>query len=233
MQNINEERTQSEPLYEERVRTYGSRPASVTAGMAGMAGMTNMASMTNLRMPSARRRTYRLHVPEDLPIRLYGTAPDSIVDGPGVRFVIFVQGCPHHCPGCHNPGSHDMEGGTVSSTAELWSAIRRDPLLTGVTFSGGEPFLWAEELAEIGRAAAEVGLDVMTYTGYTYEQLLGMAEENPGVKKLLTVTNYLVDGRYEEENRDLTLRYRGSSNQRILDVTCYPNSKNAVSVKWA
>ena len=187
--------------------------------------------MTKLHLPTTRRRTYNMI--EDKPIRLFGTASESIVDGPGVRFVIFVQGCPHHCPGCHNPGSHDLCGGTMSSTLELWNEIRRDPLLTGVTFSGGEPFLWADELAEIGKAAADKGLDVMTYTGYTYEQVLEMAETDPGVKRLLTVTNYLVDGRFEEELRDLSLKYRGSSNQRILDVTCYPNSKNAVCTKWS
>ncbi len=169
---------------------------------------------------------------EDRPIRLFGTVAESIVDGPGVRYVIFVQGCPHHCPGCHNPGSHDPRGGSETTTAELWSAIRRDPLVTGVTFSGGEPFLWASELAELGRAAAEVGLDVMTYTGYTYEQLLEMAETDEGVRALLTVTNYLVDGRFEQDKRDLTLKYRGSSNQRILDVTCYPNSTNALTPHW-
>ncbi|MGN1345363.1 MAG: anaerobic ribonucleoside-triphosphate reductase activating protein [Eubacteriales bacterium] len=170
---------------------------------------------------------------QDKPIRLFGTVSESIVDGPGVRYVIFVQGCPHHCPGCHNPGSHDPRGGRLSSTADLWDEIRRDPLLTGVTFSGGEPFLWADELADIGRAAADMGLDIMTYSGYTYEQLLEMAEQNPGVKRLLTVTNYLVDGRFEMEHRDLNLKFRGSTNQRILDVTCYPNSTNAVCAKWS
>ncbi len=169
----------------------------------------------------------------DKPIRLFGTASESIVDGPGVRFVIFVQGCPHHCPGCHNPESHDPSGGKLSSTLDLWKEIQRDPLLTGVTFSGGEPFLWADELADIGAAARDAGLDVMTYTGYTYEQLLKRGETDLSVRRLLTVTNYLVDGRFEQDKRDLTLKFRGSRNQRILDVTCYPNSKNAVCTKWS
>ena len=100
-------------------------------------------------------------------------------------------------------------------------------MLRGVTFSGGEPFLWGNELYEIGRAAQEAGLDVMTYSGYTYEQLLGKAKTEEGVRKLLSVTNYLVDGPFVLAERDLSLKFRGSRNQRILDVTCYPNSEEA------
>ena len=176
------------------------------------------------------RRTPDVTV-EDTPIRLFGVVRESIVDGPGLRFVVFVQGCPHHCPGCHNPDSHDYNGGYMSSTARLWEAIQKQPLLKGLTFSGGEPFLWGKELAVLGRAAREKGLDVMTYSGYTYDQLLKMAETDRGVHELLSVANYLVDGRFEMEKRDLTLRFRGSSNQNIYDVTCYPNSKNAARIE--
>ncbi len=164
---------------------------------------------------------------EEMPIRLFGVARESIVDGPKLRFVVFVQGCPHHCPGCHNPESHDPEGGYISSTTRIWNAIKENPLLKGVTFSGGEPFLWGHELAAIGKAAREAGLDVMTYTGFTYEKLLEKAKTEPAVKELLTVTNYLVDGPFVLAERDLNLKYRGSRNQRILDVTCYPNSTAA------
>ena len=167
-----------------------------------------------------------------LSIRLYGTVSESIVDGPGIRFVIFVQGCPHHCPGCHHPQSHDPEGGTLTDTAALWEKILAHPHIDGITFSGGEPFTHAAALAEIGRAAREKGLNVMTYSGYTYERLLAMADSDPGIKSLLTVTNYLVDGPFVLAERDLTLKYRGSRNQRILDVTCYPNSAEAVVMDW-
>ncbi len=160
----------------------------------------------------------------DIPLRLFGTASDSIVDGPGLRFVIFVQGCPHACPGCHNPESHDPTGGTPSSTNELWKKIAARPEISGVTFSGGEPFTHAEALAEIGRAVRELGKTVMTYSGYTYERLLEMAKEDRHIHDLLTVTNYLVDGPFVMAQRDITLKYRGSRNQRILDITCYPNS---------
>ena len=177
-----------------------------------------------LHVPHMHVRTPTLR---DLPIRLFGVVRESIVDGPDLRFVIFVQGCPHHCPGCHNPDSHDPAGGYVSSTARLWNAIRENPLLQGVTFSGGEPFLWGEELSEIGSAAREAGLNIMTYTGFTYERLLERAESESGIKKLLSVTNYLVDGPFLLAERDLSLKFRGSRNQRILDITCYPNTKEA------
>ncbi len=159
-----------------------------------------------------------------LPIRLFGVVRESIVDGPGLRFVVFVQGCPHHCPGCHNPGSHDPNGGKLTDTAKIWNAIGKVHLLEGVTFSGGEPFLWGKELAVIGRAARERGLDIMTFTGFTYEVLLEKAKTDEGVRELLTVTNFLVDGPFVLALRDISLKFRGSSNQRILDITGYPNT---------
>ncbi|MBQ7921249.1 MAG: anaerobic ribonucleoside-triphosphate reductase activating protein [Clostridia bacterium] len=162
-----------------------------------------------------------------MPIRLYGIVRESIVDGPGLRFVVFVQGCPHHCPGCHNPESHDPQGGFSTTTTRIWENLIKNPSIRGVTFSGGEPFLYAKELAEIGKCARERGMDVMTYSGYTLDALLGMAEKDAGVHALLSATQYLVDGRFEEDKRDLLLRFRGSKNQHIYDVTCFPNSKNA------
>lgn len=164
---------------------------------------------------------------ENLPVRLAGIIRESIVDGPELRFVVFVQGCPHHCKGCHNPETHSSDGGFTTSTAAIWRDIISNPLLRGITFSGGEPFLWGRELAIIGRAAAERGLNILTSTGYTYEKLVKMAETDRGVHDLLSVTNYLIDGPYIEEQRNLSLKFRGSSNQRILDITCYPNNKAA------
>jgi len=172
------------------------------------------------------------YTPASLPLRLFGTIDESIVDGPGIRYVIFTQGCPHGCPGCHNPLSHAMEGGTPSSTSEQWGKIMSHTHLDGITFSGGEPFLWARELSEIGRAAQDRGLTVMTYTGFLYEQLLDMAKTDSGIHSLLSCTNYLVDGPFILEEKDMTLKYRGSRNQRILDITCYPNSTNAAPAKF-
>lgn len=171
--------------------------------------------------------------PANLPLQLFGTVEESFVDGPGIRYVIFTQGCPHNCPGCHNPGSHSGDGGKPSSTAEQWKKITAQPHLDGITFSGGEPFLWAEELAEIGKAARSRGLTVMTYTGYTYEHLLERAKSDPAVHALLSCTNYLVDGPFILAERDLSLKYRGSRNQRILDITCYPNSADAAQADFA
>jgi len=176
----------------------------------------------------------RQSVPANMPIRLFGIVRESIVDGPGLRFVVFVQGCPHHCPGCHNPESHDPAGGFSTTTTRIWENLIKNPSLRGVTFSGGEPFLWAKELAEIGRCARERGLDVMTYSGFTWEQLINRAAGDAGVRALLEVTQYLVDGRYEEEKRDISLRYRGSSNQHIYDITGYPNTQKPILLdeKW-
>lgn len=148
-------------------------------------------------------------------LRIAGTIGESIVDGPGFRYVIFTQGCPHHCPGCHNPETHDFSGGTDINSDELVADILKNPLLTGVTFSGGEPFCQAE-----GLCAVADGLNgkksLMAYTGYTFEQLMELPD--PWVRKLLEKLTLLVDGRFVEEEKGLELRFRGSANQRVLDV---------------
>lgn len=182
--------------------------------------------------PIYSRRGAREPTVEPIPIRLYGIARESIVDGPRLRFVVFTQGCPHKCPGCHNPGSYDPAGGFDSDVAKIFAEYRKNPLLRGITFSGGEPFLWGHALAALGRAVRETGGDVMVYSGWTYEQLLVKAESESGVRELLEAANYLVDGPYIAEQRDLSLQYRGSRNQRILDVTCYPNSTRAAVVEF-
>ncbi len=161
-------------------------------------------------------------------IRLAGIVKESVVDGPGIRMVIFVQGCPHGCIGCHNPGSHDPAGGYESTTEELIAALPDGKLVSGLTLSGGEPFLQAEALAEIAAAAKIKGLSVMTYTGYRFELLLEIGENKPAVLALLQQTDILVDGPYEQEKRDLGLPFRGSANQRLIDV---PASLSSGSVK--
>ncbi len=147
-------------------------------------------------------------------IKVCGTEPESIVDGEGIRYVIFVQGCPHHCPGCHNPESHPFDGGEARSVDVLFKEICEDPLLGGVTFSGGEPFCQPEPLAELARLVHARGLDITTYTGYRYEDLLDMRD--PGIGALLAETDVLIDGPFILEERDLTLPFRGSRNQRIM-----------------
>ena len=154
-------------------------------------------------------------------LRISGIIPESIVDGPGFRYVIFTQGCPHHCPGCHNPQTHDFDGGTVITITDgekILREIKENTLLAGVTFSGGEPFCQPGPLAELAKEIHAIGKNVFVYTGYTYEKLCKMAKTKADVAALLSETDTLVDGPYIEALRDLELRFRGSSNQRILDL---------------
>lgn len=151
-------------------------------------------------------------------LRIAGIADDSIVDGPGIRLTVFVQGCPHHCEGCHNPQTHDFNGGTDITLGEILEKVRENPLLDGVTFSGGEPFCQAPKLAYLGENIRRMGLNVVTYTGYTFEYLFSHADGSNGYRELLEVTDQLVDGPFILKQRDLTLKFRGSANQRIIDV---------------
>ena len=151
-------------------------------------------------------------------LKLSGIERESIVDGPGIRYVIFVQGCPHHCEGCHNPQTHDFSGGYEEQSETLLGEIRKNPLLSGVTLSGGEPFCQPAPLAELAQQIHTLGLNIVTYTGYTFEDLLHKAKEHPDILALLRATDILIDGKFEINRKSLNLRFRGSSNQRILDV---------------
>lgn len=151
-------------------------------------------------------------------IRLAGVVRESIVDGPGLRFTVFCQGCPHGCEGCHNPATHDFEGGYDCEISKIIAAVDENPLLDGVTFSGGEPMCQPEAFTVLAGELKKRNLNIMVYTGYTYEELLRLAETRPAVGKLLELTDYLVDGRFILAQRDLTLPFRGSTNQRILDM---------------
>ncbi len=151
-------------------------------------------------------------------IRLYGLVADSIVDGPGYRVSVFTQGCPHHCPGCHNPESHAPEGGTLWTLNDVEKKFTGNPLLTGITLSGGEPFAQAGACAELARRARAKGLTVWTYTGYLYEQLLDKALADADVRELLAQTDVLVDGPFVLALRSLELEFCGSRNQRLIDL---------------
>lgn len=151
-------------------------------------------------------------------IRLAGLVPESYVDGPGIRFTVFVQGCPHHCKGCHNPETHDFNGGRLADVDKIFGKIIRDPLIKGVTFSGGEPFCQPEPLNYLAGLLKEKGYHVMSYSGYTFEELLEMSEKNSDVKGLLEKLDILVDGRFELSQRSLELKFKGSRNQRLIDV---------------
>ena len=148
-------------------------------------------------------------------IDMAGIAGDSIVDGPGIRTTYFAQGCPHHCEGCHNPETWDFGVGTPLETETLAAIARSNPLCRGVTFSGGEPFAQAEAFAELAEILKGEGYEVASYSGYTFEQLL---QGTPAQQKLLSLLDVLVDGPFVLARRSLDLVYRGSDNQRILDV---------------
>ncbi len=147
-------------------------------------------------------------------MRIAATVQDSIVDGPGLRFTVFVQGCPHHCPGCHNPETHDSSGGMERPVEEIIAEMYANPLTDGLTLSGGEPFTQPAACAALAQAAREKDLNVWAYSGYTLQQLLSMPEAQP----LLAALDVLVDGPFLLSQRSLELPWRGSRNQRILDV---------------
>ena len=149
-------------------------------------------------------------------LRIAGTVNDSIVDGPGIRYTIFTQGCPHHCPGCHNPQTHDFAGGQDADVEKILDEIFKNPILSGVTFSGGEPFCQAEALVPIAEAIKEKGKHLMIYTGYLLEHLQKM--ESVGVQRLLELADVIVDGPFILAEKNLTLSYRGSENQRVIDM---------------
>lgn len=149
-------------------------------------------------------------------LRICGVEPESIVDGRGFRYVIFTQGCPHHCPGCHNPQTHDFDAGKLVDIEDLFREICENPLLKGVTFSGGEPFCQPRPLAALARLIHTRKLDITTYTGYVYDTLCN--KHDPDIDALLNETDVLIDGPFLETEKDLTLLFRGSRNQRVIDM---------------
>ena len=163
-------------------------------------------------------------------IKLAGIVPESYVDGPGIRFTIFVQGCPHHCKGCHNPETHDFEGGRLADTDRIIKKVQQFPLVHGVTFSGGEPFCQSGALAHIAEELKPLGYHIMSYSGFTFEQLYEKSAQEEDVKKLLGLLDILVDGRFVLEQKTLELKFRGSRNQRIIDVPESLRNGRAVSV---
>ena len=149
-------------------------------------------------------------------IQINGIMNDSIVDGPGLRLAVFVQGCPHHCPGCHNPETFDPRGGRRMRTEEIIQMLRDNPLLDGLTLSGGEPFEQPDACLVLAQAAKEMGLGVWIYSGYTYEAL--KKKDNAAVQGLLALCDVLVDGPFVLAQRSLDLDFKGSANQRLIDL---------------
>ncbi len=148
-------------------------------------------------------------------LELSGIVSDSIVDGPGIRTTIFSQGCPHHCPGCHNPETWEFGCGTQIPVEAAVGIVQSNPLCRGVTFSGGEPFAQAEGFAKLAWLLKEKGYEVASYSGFTFEQLLRGSQSQ---KDLLSAIDILIDGPFLLEEKSLEIAFRGSRNQRILDV---------------
>lgn len=147
-------------------------------------------------------------------IKILNIVQDSIVDGVGLRATIFFAGCPHRCKGCHNPESWNIEYGVDYSVEEIMSEIRTNKITKGVTLSGGDPFFQAKEIAPLAKQIKKEGYNLWAYTGYLFEDILNDVNQ----MELLSFIDVLVDGKFEIENKDLTLAFRGSSNQRIINV---------------
>ena len=150
-------------------------------------------------------------------IRLSGIAYESLVNGPGMRRVLFAQGCNHNCKGCFNPETHDFNGGELKDIDEIVKDILENPILKGVTFSGGDPLEQADKFAYIAQKLRANNLNIWCYTGYTFEEILENKEQRKGWSELLNNIDVLVDGKFDETKKG-ELRYRGSSNQRIIDI---------------
>ena len=140
---------------------------------------------------------------------------DSIVDGDGIRTVIWFQGCKHHCRGCQNPETWNFDGGMEVDIEDIKNEMKKLKYQTGVTLSGGDPFFQADAAAEIAKFAHSIGLNVWCYTGFTYEDIIDANDEK---MELLKNTDVLVDGRFEIDKKSLACKFRGSTNQRIIDV---------------
>lgn len=144
--------------------------------------------------------------------------PDSIVDGLGIRTVIWTQGCSHNCKGCHNPSTHDFNDGFIIDVEELKDEISQLESQDGITFSGGDPMFQAEACCEVAKFIKSLGMNVWCYTGFTFEELLDMSISNRSIMDFLNNIDILVDGKFEMSKRSYDLKFRGSSNQRIIDV---------------
>ena len=149
-------------------------------------------------------------------LRISGIVHDSIVDGPGLRYSIFTQGCPHHCEGCHNPQTHPYKGGKKISLRKIKKDILSNPLIQGVTFSGGDPFVQAKQLLPIAQFVKEQGLELACYTGYLFVVFRG--DTVPYAKELLKYIDILIDGKFVLSQKSMNLKFKGSANQRTIDV---------------
>lgn len=165
-------------------------------------------------------------------IRLSGIAYESLVNGPGMRRVFFAQGCKHNCRGCFNPGTHGFDGGEEKNIDELINDTLENPIIKGVTFSGGDPWEQADKFAYMAKEFKNKGLNIWSYTGYTYEYIIENIDNRLGWRDLLNNIDVLVDGRFEEVKMQDGLKFRGSANQRIIDVKESLKSKRIIALNY-
>lgn len=165
----------------------------------------------------------------DTKIKLAGIVEESIVDGPGIRLVVFVQGCNHKCLGCHNEHSQDFSGGEYKSISSIIEKVKENPLLDGVTLSGGEPFEQAFGVSKLAEELKRLDYNIITYSGYTYEQIQERTLRDYDFLRLIENTDILIDGKFEESQRNLMLNFRGSENQRIIDVEASKKNKKIIT----
>ena len=156
---------------------------------------------------------------------------DSIVDGEGIRAVIWTQGCAHKCPGCHNPQTHSFDDGYLIDIEKVESMIDDLEGQDGITFSGGDPFYQPEECAELAKYARKKGLNIWCYTGFTYESLIKLSVNDYNIMKFLKEIDVLIDGPFLLEKKSLDAIFRGSTNQRIIDVKRSLKEKKLVLVE--
>lgn len=156
---------------------------------------------------------------------------DSIVDGEGIRTVIWFQGCAHNCKGCHNPSSHSFETGNLVEIEEVKKQMEKLEFQNGITFSGGDPIYQPEALLALAKYTHELGMNVWCYTGFTFEELLEMGKKNKIIKEVLEEIDVLVDGKFELDKKCFEVKFRGSYNQRIIDVKESLNNDKVVEIE--
>ena len=164
-------------------------------------------------------------------IRLAGIAENSLVNGKGLRKVFFSQGCSHHCEGCFNQHTWEFAGGRMFDMDELVQKVKDEPFLDGVTFSGGDPFQQADKFAYLAKKLHEANINIWAYTGYTFEELMKLAQINPHIKQMINNVDVIVDGRFMKDKMSENLKYCGSSNQRVIDVKSSLNENKIILFK--
>ncbi len=168
-------------------------------------------------------------------LKIAGIQKDSIVDGPGLRYAVFTQGCFHKCEGCQNPQTHDPTGGYFMEIDDIFNEFISNDTYQGITFSGGEPFLQADALADLSIKIKRSGKDkdIIVYTGYTYEEIDKIISEGSmSYFRLLSNIDYLIDGRFIKDKASLDCPFRGSTNQRIIDVKQTLAQKKVIEIEF-